>query len=120
MDTRKQRAMQIRDTVLPWLRLHGHMHGTGDVRALAGNASPFIFVHRTFFCSPVLQPRPRNFREAASLQVHGGTNLPYGLDVWYNKSKVMNIEWDDAGLVHLVGFRSGVWEEALLRIIAED
>jgi hypothetical protein len=35
---------------------------------------------------------------AASLK-GDGPNLPYGLEVWASKSKVLNVEWNDQGLL---------------------
>ena len=32
--------------------------------------------------------------------------LPYGIDVWYPK-KVLNVEWDDDGLVHIISYKPG-------------
>jgi hypothetical protein len=34
-------------------------------------------------------------------------NLPYGLDIWFKRKKVLNIEWDDHDRVLLVSYKSG-------------
>ncbi len=45
-------------------------------------------------------------------------NLANGLDIWCPK-KVMNIEWDEKGLVELVSFRRGKWEETLHQLASD-
>ena len=118
MKTQKQRATEMRDAVLPWLRLHGFTLKIAEGNVLAGHVGDFHIVHRTPFSNLTLQPQRRNIHEAILLQQHGGTNLPYGLDGWYARYKVMNVEWNDTGLIHLASFRGGRWEEALLSAIA--
>ena len=49
--------------------------------------------------------------------IHDAVAMPYGLDVYW-PSKVLAIEWDDAGEVHVVGFRSGEWEGKLTALAA--
>ncbi len=42
----------------------------------------------------------------------GRVSLPYGLEVWAPK-RVLDIEWDDAGSVALIGYDPGEWEQAI-------
>jgi hypothetical protein len=46
-------------------------------------------------------------------QIGKVANLPYGLDVWVSKKKVMNIEWADDGRVELISFKPGDWQQRL-------
>jgi hypothetical protein len=36
-------------------------------------------------------------------------NLPYGLDIWHNRKKVMLVEWNE-GEFQLVTYKPGEWE----------
>ena len=38
------------------------------------------------------------------------TVLPYGLDIWDEHRKVLNVEWDEAGAVDVVSYKPGEWE----------
>jgi hypothetical protein len=40
--------------------------------------------------------------------------------VWGEGEKKMNLEWDAHGRIELVSFRSGDWEEKLLRALLGD
>ena len=44
-------------------------------------------------------------------------NLPFCLDIWGTKGKVLNIEWDHENHVELVSFKRGKWEERVLQRI---
>lgn len=43
-----------------------------------------------------------------------GANLSYGLDIWTQSGKVLNIEWDTQESTQLVSFKRGAWEEVVL------
>lgn len=36
--------------------------------------------------------------------------LPYGLNVWLEGKKVLNLEWDEDGAVELISYKYGDWE----------
>ena len=43
----------------------------------------------------------------------GKENLPYGLDIWFAHKKVLNVEWNDEGLIRIISYRPGEWEDQL-------
>jgi hypothetical protein len=43
----------------------------------------------------------------------GKENLPYGLDIWFAHKKVLNVEWNDEGLIKIISYRPGEWEDQL-------
>jgi hypothetical protein len=48
-------------------------------------------------------------------------NLAYGLDVWRERRKVLNIEWAPDGRIDVVGFKRGDWGQEFLSVTqAED
>jgi hypothetical protein len=105
--TRRQRAVSIRDMVLPLMRRYGRF-SEGEIR---WNTGDWTFWHRTPFSDwPGSRPIARNYLEAMILQ-HVPPVLPYGLDVWRG-NKVMSCEWSDEQF-RLISFRSGAWEEDL-------
>ena len=44
----------------------------------------------------------------------------YGLDIWWGKGKVLNIEWNDGETIEIVSFRRGSWEAELLALAETD
>jgi hypothetical protein len=48
------------------------------------------------------------------IALYGGEqNLPYGLDIWFAHKKVLNVEWNDEGLIEIISYRPGEWEDQL-------
>jgi hypothetical protein len=48
------------------------------------------------------------------IALYGGKeNLPYGLDIWFAHKKVLNVEWNDEGLIRIISYRPGEWEDQL-------
>jgi hypothetical protein len=50
----------------------------------------------------------------------GGKNLPYGLDIWFARKKVLNVEWNDEGLIQIMSYRPGAWEDQLSSFVSSD
>lgn len=42
--------------------------------------------------------------------VGGKENLPYGLDIWQARKKVLNVEWSDNRVLEVISYRPGEWE----------
>lgn len=51
--------------------------------------------------------------DTAALLLAGLKTLPFRLNIWSDRRKVLNAEWDDRGKVHLVSFMTGPWERLL-------
>jgi hypothetical protein len=47
-------------------------------------------------------------------------NLPYALDIWFARKKVLNVEWNDGGFIQIVSYRPGAWEGQLLSLAGGD
>jgi hypothetical protein len=50
----------------------------------------------------------------------GQENLPYGLDIWFARKKVLNVEWNDEGLIQIGSYRPGEWEGQLSSFASGD
>jgi hypothetical protein len=127
--TRTDAAIQIRDHALVIIRQHGQPQPMGEgLNMLAWRGETFAILHRTPFQRvPGANPADAIGRFAAkhglsseeakyTLALNGVALpeiLPYGLDIWCGK-KVLNLEWDDAGAVHIAGFKRGPWEAEFL------
>jgi hypothetical protein len=103
--TKKDRAIKLRDKALKVVRSKGQLSPL-----LTGKT--VVFKTLTYH-SGYLQIHYR----APFEPIHDRAIMPYGLDVYWPK-KVLNIEWDDAGEVRVVGFRRGEWEGKLAALAA--
>jgi hypothetical protein len=104
--TKTERAIAIRDHVLPLLQANGTMQAVGPMSVLMWHAEPWRAIYRTPF-----QRMPD--KDPALTRQMGKQPLPYGLDVWHG-SKVFSIEWSDPD-VRIITFKRGPWEDALLQ-----
>jgi hypothetical protein len=108
------RAIQLRDAALDLIKRSKQRPSKGIV---SFDGDGFHGIYRTlFFRLPATTDR---FKYSAALHgrtLHRGSiNLPYGLDIWQcGGRKVLNIEWDEKGIVELVSYKPGDWEAALL------
>jgi len=101
--SRVSRALELRDDALNILWRHGARVDFGPLKLLQADLNGLSIAHRTPFLQPLLTGR-------------NNWALPFGLDIWTRKRKVMNLEWGLPWEVQLVSFRSGEWEEQLTRI----
>jgi hypothetical protein len=58
----------------------------------------------------------RRYR-AAVLMRQRKRPLGYVLEVWGESGKVLNFHWDNDGNIEIVSFKSGKWEEEILRAV---
>jgi hypothetical protein len=122
MQTRLQRALEIRDVVLPLLRINGHIFETEGSYVLGGPLSKegvgyVTLFYKTPFIELIYAPRPRALLEAILSPHSNGERLPFALIIRnnYPRYRLLNVEWDDAQSARVVSFRRGLWEDALLR-----
>jgi hypothetical protein len=99
--SRLERALKTRDAALALLRERGEWVARADIPFLMVRGKGFTLALRTPFQR---LPKQRQSRAKAS--------LPYGLEV-YAPKRVLEIAWDDAGLVELIGYDPGEWEWAI-------
>lgn len=108
------RALAIRDHVLPLLRGHGALEVQRDtVRVIELRQAQWIFRHWTPFNELTSdEASSPGYRRAIERQ-HTHPDLPYGLDVWHG-TRVLRILWADDGGFEVASFVRGAWEEQVL------
>ena len=103
--TKKQRAIKLRDKALKLVRSQGKL-------------SPLLTGKTVLFKTLTFQSGYiENHYRAPFEPIHDAVAMPTGLDVYW-PNKVLAIEWNDAGEVHVVGFRPGEWEGKLAALAA--
>ncbi|MBV9782258.1 MAG: hypothetical protein JO264_00410 [Acidisphaera sp.] len=111
-----ERALAIRDRVLPLVRARGRIENQhGSVRLIGLEMEPWSFTHWTPFndLAPEEAASP-GYRHALERQ-HTRPDLPYGLDVWRG-AKVLSLMWADSGAFEVVSFVRGAWEDEALAL----
>jgi len=110
------RALAIRDHILPLLREHGALEIQRDtVRVVELRMPAWTFRHWTPFSELTAgEAASPGYRHAIERQ-HTQPDLPYGLDVWHGM-RVLRILWADDGKLKVVSFVRGAWEDAVLAL----
>ena len=113
----EDRALAIRDHLLPLLREHGAVQVQRDtVRLTDLRMGVWTFSHWTPF-NELGQDEASSpgYRHAVERQRTRQT-LPYGLDIWHGPegAKVLRILWAEAGTIEVESFIRGPWEEEAL------
>src|SRR5271157_5613901 len=98
------RAVAIRDRILPLLRERGTLEVQRDtMRLIELRLDAWIFRHWTPFNELTRgEASSPGYRHAIERQ-HTKLDLPYGLDVWHG-ANVLRILWADDGTVEVVTF----------------
>jgi hypothetical protein len=108
-----ERASAARDLALPLLRLSGTWEEVenypGKVRSF--ERGELFMLHRTPF-----QPVPVS-ADAQASGISAGLQRDaaraYGLDVWWERRKVLSVIWNDGGPLGLIMCKEGPWMQAL-------
>ena len=110
------RALAIRDHVLPLLRERGALEVQRDsVRLIELHLAPWVFRHWTPFNElDSGEASSPGYRRAIERQ-HTLPDLQYGLEVWRG-SRVFRILWADDGKCEVTSFLRGPWEEDALSL----
>jgi hypothetical protein len=110
------RALAIRDHLLPLIRDHGRLEVQRDTMRLTSmQLGPWLFNHWTPFNDlPAEQASSPGYRRALERQ-HTLPDLPYGLEVWRG-AKVLSVLWADDGSFAVESFVRGSWEEEALAL----
>jgi len=112
-----ERALTIRDHLLPSIRERGSLQVQRDVvRLIALELGPWLFNHWTPFhdLAPEEAASP-GYRRALEHQ-RNRTELPYGLDVWHDGEKVLSVLWASHGAFAIPHFERGAWEDEALAL----
>ena len=110
------RALAIRDHVLPLVREHGMLEVQHcAVRLKTWALDGWMFRHWTPF-SDLAQDEASSpgYRHALKRQ-HGKPDLLYGLEIW-REMKVLSILWADHGTFEVTCFVRGGWEDDALAL----
>lgn len=111
------RALAIRDRLLPLVRGHGALEPQhGPVRLVVLRIGPWAVEHWTPFgdLSPDEASSP-GYRHAVERQ-HTTPDLPYGLDLRHDGARVLGLLWADDGASEVVAFVRGPWEDEALAL----
>ena len=111
------RAVAIRDHLLPLLREHGTLEvQRGPVRLVALRTGPWTMEHWTPFAdlSPDEASSP-GYRHAVERQ-RTKPDLPYGLDVRHDGTRVLGVLWSEDGAYEVAAFVRGPWEDEALAL----
>jgi hypothetical protein len=111
------RALAIRDHLLPMVHAHGLLQVQRDaLRLTTLQTGPWTITHWTPFndLSPDAASSP-GYRHAVERQ-QAGAVLPYGIEVWHNENKVLSMLWADDGTSEVISFVRGPWENDALRL----
>ena len=111
------RALAIRDRLLPLVRGHGTLEvQRGPVRLVVLRMDPWTVEHWTPFSdlSPEEASSP-GYRHALERQ-RTRPDLPYGLDVRHDGTHVLGVLWSEDGPSQVVAFVRGPWEDEALAL----
>lgn len=111
------RALAIRDRLLPLVRGHGALElQRGPVRLAVLRTGPWTIEHWTPFgeLSPDEASSP-GYRHAVERQ-RTRPDLPYGLDVRHDGTRVLGVLWSEDGAHEVVAFVRGPWEDEALAL----
>lgn len=114
------RALAIRDHVLPLVRAHGTLEDLegkdSTLRLLVLERGSWRFTHWTpFNALGLTEASSPGYRHALERQ-HIRPDLPYGLDIWHEGTKVLSLLWADEGSFKVVELVRGNWEQAALAL----
>jgi len=114
-----ERAVAIRDRILPLLRQQGAVQVQRDtVRLTELRLNIWFFRHWTPFNELGREEASSpGYRRAVERQRNRQT-LPYGLEVWHGAeaAKVLRILWAEDDAIDVVIFVRGPWEEQALAL----
>lgn len=111
------RALAIRDRVLPLVRARGTLElQRASLRLITLRMALWTFDHWTPFneLSPEEASSP-GYRHAVGRQ-QTRPDLPYGLDLHRGAAKVLSVLWSDGGSFEVVRFVRGAWEDEALAL----
>ncbi len=111
------RALAIRDHLLPLVRDHGMLEvQRGPVRLVVLRTGSWTVEHWTPFAELSRdEASSPGYRHALERQ-RTGPDLPYGLDLWRDGARVLGVLWSDDGASEVATFVRGSWEDEALAL----
>ncbi len=110
MTNRTEAALAIRDAALEKFRAEGRFQNIQHFGPVCVWPDP---IPSKAAIQMVLRTPFQKIPERAPSAPQKG-NLSYGLDIWTQGGKVLNIEWDTQERTQIVSFKRGVWEASVL------
>src|SRR5690242_7069085 len=113
---RLARVRAARDRLLKIVRKVGGQAGGGWVSASAGSLDIMA-------PDPFTKPMPKGRQPAtyasALVRQRFVPDLPYTMEIWPFRKKIMNVQWDDDDEIQLISFHPGAWENELARLAGQ-
>jgi hypothetical protein len=115
---RTERVKKLRDATLRLVERHGKLEPMefGPVETVSHGG--FYAISTTPFLRRPVDSDVAKYQRA--LQVARGApeplEHPYGIDLWVDLKKVLDLEWDAAGQIDVISFKRGAWEDELLAL----
>ena len=112
----ENRALHIRDHVLPLIRACGALESQdGLLRVIVWRCGIWSFKHWTPFTALGSQEAASpGYRHALERQ-YQVPMMPYGLEIWQSE-KLLSMLWADTNLVQVITFDRGPWENDALAL----
>jgi hypothetical protein len=111
------RAVTLRELALKAMRERGTWEKADPINLMMLRHGEITIGHRTPFQR---QPEPNQKTKYYLALLGGPEPLPFGLDVWHGRKKVLGIEWDMDGRVVVMSFTPGDWEAELEHLVARS
>lgn len=110
------RALAIRDHLLPLIRGQGRLQVQRDVvRVIALELDGWLINHWTPFNDLTAEEATSPAYRHALEQQRVRPDLPYGLEVWRG-DRVLSVLWSDHGAFAVPCFVRGAWEDEALAL----
>jgi hypothetical protein len=110
------RALAIRDHLLPLIRGQGRLQVQRDVvRVIALELDDWLISHWTPFNEVSVEEAASPAYRHAIEQQRSRPDLPYGLEVWCG-DRVLSVLWDEHGAFAVPCFIRGDWEDEALAL----
>jgi hypothetical protein len=114
--TKLSRIAAIRDAALRIMRERGQWQGEGKDRSLVAEVGDCKIGYTTPF------QEQHEIQEAMrywAAQVGRRVDFGYGLDVWFQRKKVLNVMWNTDAVddLEILSFKPGEWEWQILKSV---
>ena len=107
--SQQDRAIELRDMALAVLKTQGQWQKVHNgARLLVFHGALFI-AHRAFQKLPPVARQRKTKRKPLA--------RPYGLDIFAG-GKVLRVQWDNDGHIHMEAYRPGEWEYELEKLVS--
>ena len=112
-----ERAIAIRDHLLPLLRAHGAAQKVGGTtgHVAVWKVGRFAFALHSPPNPWQVETPPSTAYDQALARQRPKPAPAWRLDVWHG-DKVMSLRWDDPGALEVATFVHGTWEDAALAL----